>query len=240
LSKRIKPTVQPGLPSREDIVAFIKTQTGKVGKREIARAFGIGGGDRIFLKHLLKELEAEGVIDRKRKAISPKDRLPPVVLADITGRDADGELIAVPAEWDEADLSAAPRIHVAIPRKPKPGEPRGLARAAADHHRPADAKDHDDAVHAVADEDPKNPGGFIVTVAIADVAAYVRPGSALDREALERGNSVYFPDRVVPMLPERISNDLCSLRPARTARRSPCAWSSARTAARSGIPSTAS
>ena len=59
---------------------------------------------------------------------------------------------------------------------------------------------------------PKNPGGFIVTVAIADVAAYVRPGSALDRDALERGNSVYFPDRVVPMLPERISNDLCSLR----------------------------
>ena len=57
-----------------------------------------------------------------------------------------------------------------------------------------------------------NPGGFIVTVAIADVAAYVPPGSALDREALKRGNSVYFPDRVVPMLPERISNDLCSLR----------------------------
>ena len=78
---------------------------------------------------------------------------------------------------------------------------------------PADAKDHDDAVHAVPDEDPENRGGFMVTVAIADVAAYVRPGSALDREALERGNSVYFPDRVVPMLPERISNDLCSLRP---------------------------
>ena len=78
---------------------------------------------------------------------------------------------------------------------------------------PADAKDHDDAVHAAPDEDPNNEGGFIVTVAIADVAAYVRPGSALDREAQERGNSVYFPDRVVPMLPERISNDLCSLRP---------------------------
>jgi len=77
---------------------------------------------------------------------------------------------------------------------------------------PADAKDHDDAVHAAPDDSPDNPGGHIVTVAIADVAAYVRPGSALDREALERGNSVYFPDRVVPMLPERISNDLCSLR----------------------------
>jgi ribonuclease R len=77
---------------------------------------------------------------------------------------------------------------------------------------PVDAKDHDDAVHAALNPDPANGGGFVVTVAIADVAAYVRPGSALDREALERGNSVYFPDRVVPMLPERISNDLCSLR----------------------------
>src|SRR5690606_25171315 len=77
---------------------------------------------------------------------------------------------------------------------------------------PADAKDHDDAVHAAPDPDPGNPGGYILTVAIADVAHYVTPGSALDREAQQRGNSVYFPDRVVPMLPERISNDRCSLR----------------------------
>src|SRR3954466_5948046 len=78
---------------------------------------------------------------------------------------------------------------------------------------PPDAKDHDDAVHAAPDDDPNNRGGYIVHVAIADVAFYVRPGSALDRDALTRGNSVYFPDRVVPMLPERISNDLCSLVP---------------------------
>jgi len=77
---------------------------------------------------------------------------------------------------------------------------------------PVDAKDHDDAVYAEPDTDPKNAGGHIVYVAIADVAAYVRPGTALDREAYIRGNSVYFPDRVVPMLPERISNDLCSLK----------------------------
>ncbi|HHB83681.1 MAG TPA: ribonuclease R, partial [Devosia sp.] len=77
---------------------------------------------------------------------------------------------------------------------------------------PASAKDHDDAVFAKPDPDKKNPGGHIVYVAIADVAAYVTPGSALDKEAYLRGNSVYFPDRVVPMLPERISNDLCSLR----------------------------
>jgi ribonuclease R len=78
---------------------------------------------------------------------------------------------------------------------------------------PPDAKDHDDAVHAEPDTARNNKGGFIVTVAIADVAYYVTAGSALDHEALVRGNSVYFPDRVVPMLPERISNDLCSLRP---------------------------
>jgi ribonuclease R len=77
---------------------------------------------------------------------------------------------------------------------------------------PVDARDHDDAVHAEADPDPGNAGGFIATVAIADVAEYVRPGTRLDREAQLRGNSVYFPDRVVPMLPERLSNDLCSLR----------------------------
>ncbi|MCY1668350.1 ribonuclease R [Rhizobium sp. SL86] len=77
---------------------------------------------------------------------------------------------------------------------------------------PADAKDHDDAVYAEPDPSPDNEGGVIVTVAIADVSYYVRTGSQLDREALKRGNSVYFPDRVVPMLPERISNNLCSLR----------------------------
>ena len=76
---------------------------------------------------------------------------------------------------------------------------------------PSDARDHDDAVFAEADNDPANPGGHIVWVAIADVAHYVRPGSALDREARKRGNSTYFPDRVVPMLPDTLSGDLCSL-----------------------------
>jgi ribonuclease R len=76
---------------------------------------------------------------------------------------------------------------------------------------PEDARDHDDAVWAGPDDDPKNKGGHIVIVAIADVAHYVAPGSALDREAYKRGNSCYFPDRVVPMLPEKLSADLCSL-----------------------------
>ncbi|MDF1856172.1 ribonuclease R [Pseudooceanicola sp.] len=76
---------------------------------------------------------------------------------------------------------------------------------------PFDARDHDDACYAEADSDPKNPGGHIIWVAIADVASYVTPGSALDHEAKNRGNSTYFPDRVVPMLPDRLSGDLCSL-----------------------------
>lgn len=77
---------------------------------------------------------------------------------------------------------------------------------------PPDARDHDDAVYAEPDTDAGNEGGWIVWVAIADVAAYVRPNSALDREARDKGNSTYFPDRVEPMLPERLSAGLCSLR----------------------------
>lgn len=77
----------------------------------------------------------------------------------------------------------------------------------------ADAKDFDDAVYAEPDTDPSNPGGWKLIVSIADVSAYVPPGSALDEEAFNRGNSVYFPGRVVPMLPEALSNGVCSLVP---------------------------
>jgi ribonuclease R len=77
----------------------------------------------------------------------------------------------------------------------------------------SDARDYDDAVWAEPDSDAENPGGWHLIVAIADVAWYVRPGSALDREAERRGNSIYFPDRVIPMLPEALSNELCSLKP---------------------------
>lgn len=76
---------------------------------------------------------------------------------------------------------------------------------------PEDARDHDDAVFAQPDDDAANKGGWRVWVAIADVAHYVTPGSALDRGAFKRGNSTYFPDRVAPMLPETLSADLCSL-----------------------------
>ncbi|WP_140985476.1 ribonuclease R [Asticcacaulis tiandongensis] len=76
---------------------------------------------------------------------------------------------------------------------------------------PQDAKDHDDAVYAHADDDPANAGGYVVWVAIADVAHYVKSGSSLDRDAREKGNSTYFPDRVEPMLPHVLSAGLCSL-----------------------------
>lgn len=356
MAKRINPNPgAAGLPSREQILAFIAASTEKVGKREIAAAFNIKGADRIGLKRILKEIEEDGAIARGRGGLAPSGRLPPVVLADITARDRDGEFLASPADWDVGN-GAPPKITVSTPRGGKrPGQPApgigdrvlmrveasagepgrytgrvikvlgknksdiiGVFRAGPEggriipvekraqgrevaipageegeardgdlvsvtlqresrfglpqgrvrerlgslgsekaislialhlHHiphvfaaatlaeadavvpvgqdgredwrtaplltiDPPDAKDHDDAVMAVSDPDPANPGGFVVTVAIADVAAYVRPGSALDREALLRGNSVYFPDRVVPMLPERISNDLCSLREA--------------------------
>jgi ribonuclease R len=335
------------LPTRNEVLAYIADHPGRAGKREIARAFGIKGGDRIALKAILKDLSEEGVVAKRRGKLTRSGDLPPVTVLEVTGRDPDGELIAEPVEWPE-ERGTPPRILIApvrgkgppagigdrllarlsreaadgfdysariiklLARKPAmalgvvretPGGARiepvdrkqkelvvdadglkgakegdlvavtvsrsgryGLDRArvgevigsmknekavsliailshgipyefppevlteaetakpATTRSRedwrelplltidPADAKDHDDAVHAEADDSPDNPGGVIVTVAIADVSAYVRPGSALDREALKRGNSVYFPDRVVPMLPERISNDLCSLR----------------------------
>ena len=351
-----KPTKRtPSLPSKADILAFIGKRPGKVGTREIARAFGLKNAMRAELKRMLRDLASEGAVEKRHKKLHHAGTLPSTVLADVTARDTDGELIATPDEWDEEAHGAAPKIRIPIPRKARPNEAAGIGdrvllhveeteedngirhrgrvikiidhpkhrvlgifrrtphgggrlepvdkkmlgkelsipagstaqaedgdlvavetsraprlglptgrvverlgslasehavcliaihahtiphvfrhdtQAEADAARPAtlahredwrqvplvtidppDAKDHDDAVHAEHDMATNNHGGFIVSVAIADVAHYVTSGSPLDREALVRGNSVYFPDRVVPMLPERISNDLCSLRP---------------------------
>ena len=344
-----------GFPSRDAIVAYIRAHPGKVGTREIAREFGLKNADRAELKRMLRELADAGTIAKRGRRIHEPAALPPTVIADITGRDTDGELLAVPTEWDSEESGEAPKIRIDVPRRAKPGTAAGVGDRALlriekaedgdgapyrgrvikllDHARtrvlgifrttpagggrlvpvdkkqagrelniapsdtggaedgdlvsvdlirsrgyglaagrvkerlgslssekaisliaihahdipqtfspsalreaeaaepatlkaredwrelplvtidPPDAKDHDDAVHAAPDDDPNNEGGYIVHVAIADVAFYVRPGSALDRDALMRGNSVYFPDRVVPMLPERISNNLCSLVP---------------------------
>jgi len=349
------PKRTPSLPSKADILAFIAAQSGKVGTREIARAFGLKNAMRAELKRILREMGDEGAVEKKRRKLHHPGTLPSTVLADIMSRDRDGDLIATPDEWDEEAHGPAPKIRIHVPRSARPSETAGLGDRVllrveeADEedgirhsgrvikiidrpkHRvlgvfrknatgggriesvdkkmlgkelaipagatgdaedgdlvavetsraprlglptgriverlgslksekaisliaihahqipdvfrrdtmieaaaakpatlsgredwrklplitidPPDAKDHDDAVHAEPDTSGNNPGGFVLTVAIADVAHYVTPGSALDHEALVRGNSVYFPDRVVPMLPERISNDLCSLRP---------------------------
>jgi ribonuclease R len=338
----------PGeLPSREAILEAIADFPEINSKREIARHFNIKGDDRVALKVLLRDMEKEGLLARKRKELRPVGELPAVTVLDIPSDADPDDLYAFPAKWDEED-GEKPRVAVTVGKDarvaPAPGDrilariqreggvvpvytarpmkvldkPRkadlGIVRMDDDGARlvpierkaremripagdlgeakdgdlvevevtvsgrlmiprakvvsvvgnpqsegavslialhsldipyrfpasvlaeakeaqeatlkgredwrdiplvtidPADAKDHDDAVHAEPDTDPNNLGGFIIRVGIADVAYYVRTGSAMDREAFLRGNSVYFPDRVVPMLPERISNDLCSLR----------------------------
>ena len=113
----------------------------------------------------------------------------------------------IPTEFPKAVIDEA--------KAAKPVDPRGrtdLRAIPLVTIDPRDARDHDDAVWAGPDDDAGQPGGHVVLVAIADVAHYVTPGSALDKEALKRGNSAYFPDRVVPMLPEELSADLCSLK----------------------------
>ncbi len=115
----------------------------------------------------------------------------------------------IPMGFDDAVIEEAKSLK--LPKLVGPREDfRELPLVTID---PVDAKDFDDAIFARPDENPKNKGGWIIWVAIADVSAFVTPNSALDRAARERGNSVYLPDRVEPMLPHELSSDLCSLRP---------------------------
>ncbi len=343
--KQKKPAkVRPaGLPTREQVMDFIAESDTPAGKREIAKAFGLKGQEKIALKALLKDMADEGLIDiGPARAFHKMGGVPKVTVLRIVDVD-DTVLIATPERW-EAEGQPAPRLRVvergkrgaltigdrilarteeagrgwvAHPMKKlakaseellgvveemadgklwlrpvdkrirkdtpisdagdaKPGdlvlaEPHGrpprisarvtdilgdpfaprsfsliaihkhgiphvfperveeeaLAVASLPLHEdkredlrhlpivaidPVDARDHDDAVWAAPDEDEANPGGYKAIVAIADVSYYVRPGSALDKEARKRGNSVYFPDLVVPMLPHQLSSDMCSLR----------------------------
>lgn len=121
-------------------------------------------------------------------------------------------LIAIHSHGIPDDFPESVIVEAEGLERPKQGKRTDLTHLPLITIDPPDARDHDDAVYAEPDSDEGNEGGVIVYVAIADVAHYVRPDSRLDREARRRGNSVYFPDRVVPMLPEKISNDLCSLR----------------------------
>ncbi len=97
------------LPSRQDILDFLATASSETGKREIARAFGVKGGDRIALKDMLREMADEGLIEGSRRKLTRPGVLPPVTVIEVTARDADGEFIARPATWDEAH-GPAPRI----------------------------------------------------------------------------------------------------------------------------------
>ena len=117
---------KPTPPSKDDLLAFIGRQPGKVGTREIARAFGLKNADRAALKRMLRELADEGKVERRHKKLHHPGTLPNVVVADITGRDTDGELIAVPTEWDEAEHGPAPKIRLHIPRRARPNEIAGV------------------------------------------------------------------------------------------------------------------
>jgi len=124
LNKKSKRT--PSLPSKADILAFIRNQPGKVGTREIARAFGLKNALRADLKRMLRELADEGSVEKRRKKLHHPGTLPSTVLADVTARDSGGDLIATPDEWDEDAHGPAPKIRVYAPRKPHPGEAAGL------------------------------------------------------------------------------------------------------------------
>ena len=120
---------KPPFPSKDELLAFIAEHPGKVGKREIARAFGMKKADRIALKQMLRDLADEGVVERRRKKLQRPGTLPDVVVADITGRDSDGEFIAEPAEWDEE--GARLRRQVAFIAPAQAAARRGPASATA-------------------------------------------------------------------------------------------------------------
>ena len=168
----------------------------------------IGAGDAAGVEDgelVVVELSPAGPVGGKRAAVVERlgDADHPGAISLIAIHTA-----GIPTEFPSAALTES--ASAAAPRLDDRADLRELPLVTIDG---PDARDFDDAVWAEADSDPANPGGWHLVVAIADVAHYVRPGSALDREALKRGNSCYFPDRVVPMLPEALSNGQCSLVP---------------------------
>jgi ribonuclease R len=122
-----KPPHRPSaFPTKEAVLAFIGTQPGKIGTREIARAFGLKNASRAALKQMLRELANEGRIESRRRKLHHPGTLPSVTLADVTGRDSDGELIAVPTEWDEDAHGPPPKIFLRAPRRDRPAEVAGV------------------------------------------------------------------------------------------------------------------
>src|SRR5262245_27483184 len=136
-----RPHTKPSFPSKDDLLAFIGKAPGKIGTREIARAFSLKNADRAALKRMLRELADDGLIERRRKKLHHRGSLPHVVLADIIARDADGELIAAPSGWDEAEHGSAPRMRVRIPRHARPSEVAGVGDRALVRVQESDDKD---------------------------------------------------------------------------------------------------
>ncbi len=182
-------------------------------------------GDQLWLQSVDKKERREIIVSDAGGAapgdlvLAEKAGRPPRITARVTQRLGDPfearsfSLIAIhkhgiPDIFGDDVIDEAGRV-AALPIGDAREDLRHLPIVAID---PIDARDHDDAVWAAADDDPANVGGWRAIVAIADVSFYVRPGSALDKSARLRGNSVYFPDRVVPMLPELLSADVCSLK----------------------------
>ncbi|WP_296174727.1 ribonuclease R [uncultured Brevundimonas sp.] len=181
--------VEPVDKRSKDVLLIPSAQAGDLRDGDLVLA-SIEKGDHRYGPKRGKILESIGREDDPRAAsiIAIHAHGLPTGFSDLVEREAEDQ--ALPTLKGREDLREVPFITI----------------------DPADARDHDDAVYAERDTDPKNPDGWIVWVAIADVAAYVRPNSALDREARDKGNSTYFPDRVEPMLPEILSNGLCSLK----------------------------
>ncbi len=228
-------TGAPGLGDRL-LVRFVQLETGEVQAKLIKRLGQSAHRILGVVRKVRREVRVEPVDRRSKDSLL----LPPgedvrdgdLVLATVESHGSrfgpkHGKLLEIVGREDEPRAASLIAIHThGIPMgfsagaeaEAEAAEPPTLA--GREDMRdvplitidPQDARDHDDAVFAQPDDDPKNPGGWVAWVAIADVAAYVRPSSELDRIAREKGNSVYFPDRVEPMLPERLSNGLCSLR----------------------------
>lgn len=132
---------QPHLPTKPELLAFIAEQDGKVGVRELARAFNLKNADRAKLKDMLRELADEGQIDKVRKTLTRPGNLPPTVVADITARDADGELLAVPTDWKTEKYGETPTIRLHVPRKTRPAETPGIGDRALLRIEPNREKD---------------------------------------------------------------------------------------------------
>jgi ribonuclease R len=116
MGRKSRPAKKPGLPTRDQILTFLADHPGVGGKREIARAFSVKGGDKIALKALLKAMTQDGAVAKHGRRLAPSNDLPAVLALDIVGRDSDGGLLARPAQWDEATQGPAPAISM---RRPK-------------------------------------------------------------------------------------------------------------------------